>query len=216
MVGSFLCAGSTNHRSTRRKATHSAWLFATSDRTGRIIQDGCAATPKTGEQAPSAVRLACRVLLAEDGQDNQRLISFVLKKAGAEVTLAENGRIACQKALDACSPPEPGDEDENAAKGGGAAPYDVVLMDMQMPVMDGYAAAGELRKAGYTGPIIALTAHAMRHDQQKCLDAGCDDYLAKPFERDALLAMVARYARHDATDSACSAPTAPPAAETAR
>ena len=116
------------------------------------------------------------VLLAEDGPENQLLISLFLKKAGAEVELAENGRIAYDKALSAWRREEP---------------YDVILMDMQMPGLDGYGAATKLREAGYTGRIIALTAHAMAEDRERCLRAGCDDYTPKPIERGKLLALVA-------------------------
>jgi len=114
-----------------------------------------------------------RILLAEDGPDNQRLIAFVLRKAGADVAVATDGKCAMENAL--------------AARDEGN-PYDAILMDMQMPVMDGYEATRALRQNDYRGPIIALTAHAMAGDRQKCLDAGCDDYQMKPINRRNLIA----------------------------
>ena len=113
-----------------------------------------------------------RILLVEDGPDNQRLISHLLIKAGAEVRISENGKLAVDTVLKACQAKQP---------------FNVILMDMQMPIMDGYEAASLLRQKGYSGRIIALTAHAMAGDRQKCLNSGCDDYAVKPINRDELL-----------------------------
>jgi len=135
------------------------------------------------------VKLACRILLAEDGPDNQRLIALVLRKAGAEVVVADNGRAAVDLVAD-------------AARQG--RPFDLVLMDMQMPVMDGYEATRWLRSSGCTVPIVALTAHAMKDDRQRCLAAGCDRYAAKPIQRAELLHVVAE---------CLGGPTATPAAD---
>lgn len=129
--------------------------------------------PSPSKSLPSGI--SGRVLLAEDGPDNQRLIGFMLRKAGLEVTVVDNGRHAVTAAI--------------AADRAGA-PFDVILMDMQMPVLDGYEATRLLRGKNYDGVIVALTAHAMSHDRQRCFDAGCDEYLTKPIDRSNLLELI--------------------------
>ena len=116
-----------------------------------------------------------RVLLAEDGPDNQRLILHYLKRAGAEADVAESGQIAVAMA-------------QRASEAGRS--YDAILMDMQMPVMDGYLATKALRDLHYNGVIIAVTAHAMMGDREKCIDAGCDYYISKPADRVALIKVI--------------------------
>lgn len=135
------------------------------------------AEPPRNKPARSApkVQTSRSVLLVEDGRDNQRLASTILRAAGHTVTIVENGRLAIDEVTDA---------NENGS------PYEVILMDMQMPVMDGYTATEKLREMGVTTPIVALTAHAMQDDCAKCLAAGCDEYLSKPFSRSQLLAMI--------------------------
>ena len=109
-----------------------------------------------------------RVLLVDDGDTNRKLISLILKRAGTELTEAADGKQACEIALD-------------------GSRFDVILLDMQMPIMDGYTAAETMRAAGLDTPIIALTAHAMKDDRDKCMNAGCSDYLTKPVSAEELL-----------------------------
>jgi CheY-like chemotaxis protein/HPt (histidine-containing phosphotransfer) domain-containing protein len=128
-------------------------------------------------KSPSLPPLPANVLLAEDDRDNRVIISAWLRRMGANVDVAENGRVAVETALAALSE---------------QAPYDLVLMDMQMPELDGYGATFQLRSCGYRGLVVAFTAHAMDRDEAVCLSLGCDDYLSKPIDRARLRAVVER------------------------
>jgi len=110
-------------------------------------------------ELPSLSSGECRILVAEDGEDNQRLLQHLLKKLGADVTIVSDGRAAVQAAL----------EGERCGQ-----PFDLVLLDMQMPILDGYGAARELKERNFRRPIMALTAHAMSSDRERCLAAGCE------------------------------------------
>ena len=113
-----------------------------------------------------------RILVVDDGRDNRLLLTRLLGKLGAEVICAGDGREGVEVALIA--------EREGT-------PFDHILMDMQMPVVDGLAAVVELRSRGVTRPITALTANAMPGTRERCLAAGCEEYLIKPIDRTSLL-----------------------------
>jgi CheY-like chemotaxis protein len=131
-------------------------------------RDGRRVQGLRGEQP----ELDARILLAEDGPDNQRLIAYHLRRAGAQVDIAGNGRIALEMLSIAA----------NSGRG-----YELLLTDIQMPELDGYALVAQAREQGYQLPIVALTAHAMVEDRQRCLDAGCNDYATKPIQRKELI-----------------------------
>ena len=111
------------------------------------------------------------MLLVDDGESNRQHIAMLLHRAAVEVCEAVNGAEALQRA------------EENA--------FDLVLMDMQMPVMDGYTATERLRERGHSMPIVALTANAMQGDEDRCRAAGCSHFLAKPINIDLLLELLA-------------------------
>ena len=149
------------------------------------LADEAASTSDVGGDADPRGRDAdalpsrCRILLAEDGKENQVVIAAYLRRAGGEVTIAGDGLRAVELAT--------------------TQSFDLVLMDIQMPRLDGYAATAMLRRKGLTLPIVALTAHAMNEYRDKALAAGCTDYLAKPVSRTNLLATVRKHLGMKAT-----------------
>ncbi len=134
----------------------SGTFFCTSNRPPNI------ATPDLNDMRPADLSGA-QILVVDDSPDNQRLVSLYLKRVGAEVTLAENGRVGLKKALN--------------------GEFDVVLLDIQMPEMDGHETLQLLKQNGYEKPVIALTAHAMKKDRDLALSKGFAAYLTKPIDK---------------------------------
>jgi signal transduction histidine kinase/CheY-like chemotaxis protein len=154
---------------------------------GPVIETSTEVSARTVQAALLPALSGRRILVVDDMPDNRRLLLFFLGKAGAECTTVDDGAAAIAAVIE-------------AAQAG--RPFDLVLMDMQMPVLDGYAATQQLRKIGLTVPVIALTANSMSTDRDRCLAAGCDDYLSKPIQREQLYALLARWLMKSALDAA--------------
>ena len=114
-----------------------------------------------------------KVLVVEDHKNIRLLMEKLLTRFGFDVTLAEDGQQAVEKVLQES--------------------FDIVLMDIRMPVLNGFEATERLRDKGVTTPIIAVTAHAMKGDRERCLEAGCDDYISKPFDQEELRRTLSKY-----------------------
>jgi PAS domain S-box-containing protein len=132
---------------------------------------------RESQAPPPQPRLRARILVTDDNEANQKLIGLRLGRAGAEVVTAHNGREALDRTR------------ESIEQG---RPFDAIIMDMQMPVLDGYEAVRQLRAGGFTRPILAVTAFAMSKDREECLSLGCDDFISKPIEFDRLFARLNR------------------------
>jgi signal transduction histidine kinase/CheY-like chemotaxis protein/CHASE3 domain sensor protein len=160
-------------------------VFATPDQAADVATDHAHAQRLRG----------ARILLAEDNEINQQIAVELLEGAGARIRVAGNGREACEILLDG---PQP-------------APFDLVLMDLQMPEMDGYQATAKLRDDARIGsmPIIAMTAHATIEERQRCLAAGMNDHIAKPIDPATLFDTVERFYRAAATPAPDDLPAIP-------
>jgi len=155
--------------------------FCVSIKTGKIdTQQLITGEPELPEKNDSIKRqydfsyhVKGNILIVEDNHDNQQLLSILLSGIGAELTFADNGQQAIDKAR--------------------SKPYDLIFMDLQMPVMGGLEATKKLRQAGYERPIVALTANAMKSDHDMCISAGCDGFLTKPINREKLFHTIYKY-----------------------
>jgi CheY-like chemotaxis protein len=149
---------------------------------GRLAhRTGAAEEQTAAARAEREPARGLRVLVVEDTPVNQRLVQHILERAGAETALADNGKQAVELAWKAIEQ---------------SRPFDVVLMDIQMPVLDGIEATRKLRAGNFEAAIVAVTANATLADREKCLEAGCDSFLAKPIDRRKLLRMVVDLARN--------------------
>lgn len=161
-----MLGGSLSVASTPGKGSCFTLLVASGpSNTSELLHAATDLAPHIEHTPPTPLeRMTGEVLLAEDNSDNQRLITLYLKRIGATVTVVGNGLKAVEHAL--------------------ARTYDLILMDMQMPVMDGLEATTNLRRQGYSGPIVALTANATKEDMDKCAAAGSNDFLTKPINKE--------------------------------
>ncbi len=136
-----------------------------------------------GAQATSGPLEGVSVLVVDDSEDNRQLVCHLLRSEGATVEVASNGQKAIEKI------------EQNADR------YDIVLMDIHMPEVDGHTATKTLRQRGFTKSIIALTANSMNGDREKCLKSGCDDYVSKPVDADELMSAIDRQLRRRTADA---------------
>jgi two-component system sensor histidine kinase/response regulator len=149
-----------------------------------------ASVPRISETREAQELRGLRILVADDNAINREISLAILRETGADVTCVENGRLAVDAVL------------------GKSQTFDVVLMDVQMPVLDGLAATREIRARldAHVIPIIAMTAQAMESERQSCLNAGMNDHVAKPFDPPALIATIRRWAQRPISAHAASLP----------
>lgn len=149
-----------------------------------MIQPGIASEPTENAAEAEDIKFAAHILVVDDRRDIRFLSRKFLTDAGATVKEAEDGELAIAAVTESIQCERP---------------FDIIILDMQMPKLDGYATATQLRRLGYTAPIIALTADAMQGDMTRCIASGCNNYLSKPIDKSALLKMVEDYLKLPST-----------------
>ena len=154
-------------------APDEAWELVSKEELERIAREPIDTTTAESTLALFDVKLTGRVLLAEDTPEIRQVILFHLRRLGLTVEAVENGELAVEKGLD--------------------KPYDQILLALQMPIPDGYEATDRLRTSGFEGPIIALTAHTMTGERERCLRAGFTDHLGKPIDLSEFHTLMSRY-----------------------
>lgn len=133
-----------------------------------------AAAMNGNSQHPNPNAIVPRILMAEDNAINQRVGKLILERAGFSIDVVQDGHEALQAHQ--------------------KQPYDLILMDCQMPIMDGFEACRQIRKSSDRQPVIvAVTANALVGERERCLDAGMDDYLSKPFQAEQLIGVVEKW-----------------------
>lgn len=157
----------------RQGSTFTVMIPASMDSASALVLPEEALVVESKSLKLPAIKATGRVLVVDDNQVNRLLVMRILDRVGFQVSEAEHGK----EALDCYV---------------GGNPFDLIVLDMQMPVMDGFEAAAALRERGYRGPILALTANVMAEDRRRCLQAGCDDFLGKPVRAKQLLAACVR------------------------
>lgn len=174
-------------------ATFSFWISPTIGKDESLIRQIPAEHPPTRTTSPSQA-FSGRVLFADDALDNRRLVAHMLEKAGISPMLAEDGKEAIDAAL--------------------SQAFDLILLDVQMPNVDGLSAARAIRQAGIKTPIVALSAGAMTSDVLKAIDAGCSMHLSKPFSKESFLEMLGRFLAQKDPLPSVEAPSAAPIVST--
>ncbi|WP_372720722.1 PAS domain S-box protein, partial [Novipirellula sp.] len=174
-----MLGGTITVDSTEGQGSTFSLTIATGDIQGvDMIKPMAMIQPNPDEAPIASITLDCSVLVVDDRRDIRFLTKSLLTKAGATVDEAEDGEVAIKKVQ---------------ALIGKDQSYDLILLDMQMPKLDGYQTAEQLRRMGFSAPIIALTADAMQGDMSRCIEQGCNDYLSKPIHKATMLQMVSRY-----------------------